>query len=168
MDETVVWRRACPKSMDDRTRRCSSERTTSAMNPTEKSALQKDVPWIYDISATPSPEIQIAFLFDANKLPELAEGEAYHCEFCGARFGLWPVSDWASHVMDTHRDALTLQQSQAIMQLCSTGLTDHTKQFLTMQLMTRVNLRRRAQQLDMLVFLDGNGNPIPAPKVTLQ
>lgn len=117
--------------------------------------------WIRDITACPKGSAQIAFLFgDEKKVPELCAGERYFCEFCGAGFPLWPISEWASHVLQTHANDLTLQQTQGILQLCSEGLTDHTKQFLSLQLMSRVILRRRAHELKMLVLLDARGQVI--------
>ena len=117
--------------------------------------------WIRDITACPKNGAQIAFLFDDDKkIVAVCEGERYFCEFCGAGFPLWPISEWASHVMQTHASDLTLQQTQGILQLCSEGLTDHTKQFLSLQMMSRVILRRRAHELKLLVLLDARGKVI--------
>jgi hypothetical protein len=127
------------------------------MNPTDKPEIVKDEPWIRDIQAA-----NIAFLFDPRKIDALCEGEPYHCEICGAPFPLWPIQQWAAHFIAEHSAVLTLQQHQGILALCTAGLTDAAKNFITMQLVSRVTVRRRARDLGMIVFLDSEGKPIPA------
>lgn len=134
------------------------------MNPTEKAShsplvtSHKDEDWIRDIQAA-----NIAFLFDPAKIDALCEGEPYHCEHCGERFPLWPITEFAKHFVEKHADVLTLQQHQGILALCTAGLTDGAKQFLSVQLISRVTVRRRARDLGMVVFLDEQGRPIEKP-----
>ena len=100
----------------------------------------------------------------AEEVAALCEGERYHCELCGAGFPLWPIQEWATHYVETHKDVVTLQQHQAVLAFCTAGLTEATKQFLSVQLVTRASIRRRARDLGMTRFVDENGRLIEKEK----
>jgi hypothetical protein len=130
-------------------------------NPTEKGSSSvpfpgtspKDPAWIRDVQAA-----TIALVWDsAEKVAELCKGEPYHCEFCGAPFPLWPIQLWAEHCLAAHVSILTLQNQQAMLAFCVAGLTDATKQFLSVQLVSRTTMRRRARDLGMTRFVDEQG-----------
>lgn len=130
-------------------------------NPTEKapSSLQppasglQDPAWIRDVQAA-----TIGCIFESlEKVAEMCEGEKNFCELCGAEFPLWPVSEWATHYVEAHKDVITLQQQQAVLAFCTAGLTEATKHFMSMQLVTRRTIRRRAYELGMTRFVDADG-----------
>jgi hypothetical protein len=133
-------------------------------NPTEKGSTVHQSPitshqslpepaWILDVQAA-----TIACLFESSeKVFQLCEGEFNHCELCGERFPLWPINLWARHYVDAHLEIITLQQHQGVLALCTAGLTDAAKQFLSVQLVTRSSLRRRAYELGMTRFVDADG-----------
>jgi hypothetical protein len=130
------------------------------MNLTEKPEVKKDEPWIRDIQAA---DLAVNFK-DPDQVAALCEGEPYHCEHCGEKFPLWPITEFANHFVKSHADALTLQQHQGILALCTAGLTDSAKQFLGIQIISRVSIRRRARDLGLIIFLDKQGRPIDKPK----
>jgi hypothetical protein len=136
--------------------------------PTEPSVINlpvKDDPWIRDVQAA-----QIAFLWESvEKVAQLCEGERVHCEFCGAPFPLWPIQLWAEHCLAQHAAILTFQNQQVLLAFCTAGLTDAAKHFLTMQMVARTTLRRRARDLGMTRFVDENGQLVKeAPRRILQ
>lgn len=132
-------------------------------NPTEIRKPQpeeKDEPWIRDVQAA-----TLACLFQTpEEVAAMCEGERFHCEICGEGFPLWPIQNWAKHFTEVHRDAITLQQHQGVLSLCTAGLTDATRQFLSVQLVTRCTIRRRARDLGMTRFVDQNGQIIEKEK----
>jgi len=110
-----------------------------------------DDPWIRDISVK---DFAIALKNDA-VAEELCEGERIHCEYCGEGFPMWPVRQWASHVVHTHHDQLTDQQIGAIAQFIAVGLTQVLAQWLAMQFLQRVALRRRARDMGLIAAVPG-------------
>jgi hypothetical protein len=110
----------------------------------------KEPAWIRDISAAQFG-VTIRSEDDA---AALCGEDSIWCEYCGAMFPLWPIREYASHQVHDHHDTLTDQQIGAIAQLLAPGLTEQIKLWLGLQFMQRVELRRRARDLDLIVWPD--------------
>lgn len=112
-------------------------------NPTEK----REPGFIRDITAAETAGFEFGSL---EKLAELVKPFHHSCEYCGlGPFPLWPMKEWAEHLL-THRDIFTVQQEQAITLFNVEGFTPAVSQWLSMQMLTRVDLRRRAYELGIL------------------
>jgi hypothetical protein len=103
-------------------------------------------PWLRDITAA-NFGVEIRTEADA---AALCGDDAIFCEYCGWKFPLWPIREWAAHVVHEHNDALTVQQIGAIAQFCSSHLTPPIRQWFGMQILQRVSIRRRARDLGLI------------------
>ena len=126
--------------------------TDDAANPTlKKPAEIPDEPWIRDLFAA-NIGFEIRTEEDA---AAICEGESLWCEYCGEQFPLWHPKLWAAHAMVMHARDLTTQQLQFFGQLAMAGLTDGHRQWLGMQCLARVPLRRRCRDLNFVRFVPG-------------
>lgn len=107
---------------------------------------KKDEPWVRDITAA-NFGVEIRTEGDAARL---CGDDKIFCEYCGAEFPLWPIRQWAAHVVHDHHDELTIQQIGAIAQFCTSELTPAIRQWFGMQILQRVSLRRRARDLELI------------------
>lgn len=82
----------------------------------------------------------------------LLEGEVYYCDLCGEKFPLWPIREWAAHYVHEHHDAITIQQQGAVAAFCVPTITPEVLQWIGLQLLQRVAVRRRARDLGMIRF----------------
>jgi hypothetical protein len=108
-----------------------------------------DEPYIYDAFAASNLAVKLK---DASDAAMLCEGEKYFCEYCGTESPMWPPRGWAGHVVTAHRDTLTIQTSGMFANLCTDELSPLVQQWLMLQFMSRVSMRRRARELNMIVF----------------
>lgn len=115
---------------------------------------KQDEPWLRDITAA-NFGIEIRTEGDA---AALCNGDEIYCEYCGQAFSLWPIRLWAAHIVHEHHDELTVQQIGAIAQFCVSDLSPAIRQWLGMQILQRVSLRRRARDLGLIRWKD-------APKI---
>lgn len=105
-----------------------------------------DEPYIRDISAA-SFGVEIRNETDALAL---CGDDTIFCEYCGGKFPLWPIREWAAHIVHAHNDELTVQQIGAIAQFCTSELVPAIRQWFGLQILQRVSLRRRARDLGLI------------------
>lgn len=107
---------------------------------------KQEEPWLRDISAA-NFGVEIRTVDDA---AALCGDDKIYCEYCGEEFPLWPIWRWGSHICYKHFDELTAQQTNAVSQFCAPELTPAIRQWLGMQILQRVSLRRRARDLGLI------------------
>ncbi len=78
---------------------------------------------------------------------------SHYCDLCGDRFPLWPIRQWAAHYVHDHHNEITVQQSGAVAQLVTDELTPNIQQGFGMQLLSRVQIRRKAYELGLIKWL---------------
>jgi hypothetical protein len=122
--------------------------STSQQSPV--TSHEGDEPYIRDVAAA-NFGVEIK---DEAAAAALCEGEKIWCEMCGAEFPLWPIRHWAVHYTQAHHDEITIQHSAGVSQFCMEGLTQLTAQWLSIQIMHRVSMRRRARDLGLIRFND--------------
>jgi hypothetical protein len=109
-----------------------------------------DEPYIRDVSASVGLAVRLGSMNDAAML---CEGEKLFCEYCGAEFPLWPTCGWASHMSVAHSADLTIQTVAAFAMFCADEFNTIIQHWLWLQFMSRVSIRRRARDLNMLQFV---------------
>lgn len=123
-----------------------------SMNPTEKGparADKNDEPaFIRDVTA--AGEAAVFQWGSLEKVAELCQGFHHFCEYCGdGPFLFWPMKEWAEHAL-THKSVMTVQQEQSLTLFNIEGWSPAVSQWLSIQMITRADLRRRAYELGIL------------------
>ena len=111
--------------------------------------------WIRDVSAR-----TLAFKATPEDLVRLCEGERQFCALCGAgAFPLYPMKEWAQHAVDAHAAEMTDQQAAFFSELVKTNMNQQSMATLQAHFYSRVSLRRRARDLDLVIFADDRSIP---------
>lgn len=130
-----------------------SEQPNVQMVPIEKPEEGAPEPsWLRDLEGA-----EIVLYIPLAELPvimgQLFEGQAIHCEHCGQKFALWPVSQFAQHIVSIHDDQNTVQQMRGMSMLAGSVSPESGAafaQFAQMQLTSRVSVRRKAWRMGIL------------------
>lgn len=111
--------------------------------------------FISDLSAQPAFELHLDQKRMTADIGRIAEGEIFHCEFCGKQFPVWPVKKLANHMTTDHVGTLTIQSIQAYLVLAMDTFTDTHGAFINSQFLVRIAMRRRAWELGYLTQVAG-------------
>lgn len=132
----------------------------NTQNPTQKAQSEPEPAWIRDNNAADQGG-GVVFFAEASfdEIGAACESEIVCCVFCGEKCALWPISVISKHILDHHRDELTLQAQQMFTAQLMPGLTAGTAAVMHQHIMTRVSLRRRAWQLGMAKAVDASQVP---------
>jgi hypothetical protein len=113
--------------------------------------------WIRDVSAR-----SLNLKAGPEQLLALCEGERQFCALCGAgAFLLWPMREWAQHVLDAHAAEMTDQQAAFYSELVKTNMNQQSLGALQAHFYSRISLRRRARDLDLVIFQDSPRPGVP-------
>jgi len=108
--------------------------------------------WLHDTSAA-----NLGILIrTTDDLMTLMGEEKIFCDMCGAEFPLWPIRQWAAHYCHDHRDEITMQHAAGFAALLTDDLTPAVQGWFQFQMMFRVTIRRRANDLGMIKWLPPN------------
>ena len=115
---------------------------------TDETVKQDEPAWIRDVSAA-NFGVHIRTTAD---IAALCEGQKIFCELCGEEFPLWPPKLWAGHYTGKHHEQITVQNSAAVGLFCTDQLTPSIQQWIVLQVMSRTAIRRRAHELNLIVW----------------
>lgn len=124
----------------------------------------KEPTWIRD----PTAEPRMALAIDStvhnihDVMTKLCAGESFHCEYCGAQFPLWPISELATHMLDTHSRDVTAPMAAGFALLSATTLGPAHQGWFGTQLTARVILRRRAYEMGLATTVE---RPAPPSRI---